>query len=152
MRHSRITAAVIASAVALGALGVAAIAQDAPPVGPASAGPVIGDAEAAAIASNSPTFDETSGERLYMTVCAACHMPDGQGASGAGTYPALAENRRLMAGGYGVYVVMKGMNGMPPLGDMMTDQQVADVVNYVRTHFGNDYADPVGPEDVAALR
>ena len=28
---------------------------------------------------------------------------------------------------------------MPPLGQMMSDQQVADVVNYVRTHFGNSY-------------
>ncbi len=32
---------------------------------------------------------------------------------------------------------------MPPLGGMMSDEQVADVVNYVRTHFGNDYRDRV---------
>ncbi len=28
---------------------------------------------------------------------------------------------------------------MPPVGSMMSDEQVADVVNYVRTHFGNSY-------------
>ena len=30
---------------------------------------------------------------------------------------------------------------MPPIGGMMSDAQVADVVNYVRTHFGNAYPD-----------
>ena len=46
---------------------------------------------------------------------------------------------------------MKGMNGMPPLGEMMTDRQVADVVNYVRSHFGNRYRDAVTPADAQAL-
>ena len=87
-----------------------------------------------------------------MTVCAACHMPDGEVAKGAGFYPALAGNARLRAGTYPAYVVVNGMNGMPPLGEDMTDQQVADVVNYVRTHFGNDYRDAVLPGQVSALR
>ena len=87
-----------------------------------------------------------------MTVCAACHMPDAKGAKGAGSYPALAGNTRLRSGAYPAYVVVKGMNGMPPLGQDMTDEQVADVVNYVRTHFGNDYQDAVLPADVKALR
>ena len=87
-----------------------------------------------------------------MRVCAACHRPDATGAGGAGFYPALAGNKRLGSGAYPVYVVMNGMNGMPPLGETMTDEQVADVVNYVRTHFGNDYRDVVQPADVSALR
>ena len=41
---------------------------------------------------------------------------------------------------------------MPPLGRMMSDEQVADVVNYVRTHFGNSYADALSAGDVAAAR
>ncbi|CAN5379693.1 hypothetical protein BH10PSE13_BH10PSE13_12010 [soil metagenome] len=41
---------------------------------------------------------------------------------------------------------------MPPIGGMMTDQQVADVVNYVRTHFGNKYKDALKAEDVKAIR
>ena len=53
---------------------------------------------------------------------------------------------------YPVYVVTHGMNGMPPVGQMMTDQQVADVVNYVRTNFGNRYRDKVKPEDVKTAR
>ncbi len=35
---------------------------------------------------------------------------------------------------------------------MMSDTQVAEVVNYVRTQFGNRYGDAVAPEDVKAAR
>ena len=133
----------IASCVALtGALTVSAGAQTAP-----SASPVGADADAAATGLIAP-----AGEDIYMRVCAACHMPDAEGATGAGFYPALAGNKRLSSGTYPAYVVMNGLNGMPPLGDMMTDEQVADVVNYVRTHFGNGYPDMVQPSDVTALR
>ena len=41
---------------------------------------------------------------------------------------------------------------MPPLGGMMSDDQVADVVNYVRSHFGNDYRDAVSATVVHAAR
>ena len=74
------------------------------------------------------------------------------GAVGAGHYPALAANPKLEAAGYPLTMVLQGRNGMPPVGTMMTDEQVAMVVNYVRTHFGNAYADAVKPEDVKGLR
>lgn len=51
-----------------------------------------------------------------------------------------------------VYVILHGQKGMPPVGSMMSDDQVAAVVNYVRTNFGNDYKDPVTAEDVAGAR
>jgi mono/diheme cytochrome c family protein len=79
-------------------------------------------------------------------------MPDAMGAAGAGTYPALANNPRLNAKGYPLDVVRKGKNGMPSMADMLTDEQVADVVNYVRSHFGNNYADQVTPAEVTQLR
>jgi mono/diheme cytochrome c family protein len=41
---------------------------------------------------------------------------------------------------------------MPPLGDMLSDEQVAAVVNYVRTHFGNNYSDAATADDVKAVR
>jgi mono/diheme cytochrome c family protein len=41
---------------------------------------------------------------------------------------------------------------MPTLGGMMSDAQVADVINYVRTHFGNSYPDALTAADVAAAR
>jgi mono/diheme cytochrome c family protein len=114
----------------------------------AQSSPVSGDAASAAPVAVSAV----SGEDTYQHLCAACHMPDAMGATGAGTYPALADNPRLIAEGYPLYVVLKGKNGMPSMADMLTDQQVADVINYVRSHFGNSYADQVTPAEVTQLR
>jgi mono/diheme cytochrome c family protein len=114
----------------------------------AQSSPVSGDAASAAPSA----VVAESGEATYQNLCAACHMPQGQGAMGAGNYPALASNPRLIAKGYPLYVVMNGRNGMPPMGDMLDDQQVADVINYTRSHFGNSYTDQVTAADVAQLR
>lgn len=120
---------------------VAAVAQSNP----------AGDADGAFVTG--AKFSEPTGEAMYRRVCAGCHMPKGEGVStGAGFYPALAANPKLEAAGYPVYILLNGMNGMPPVGRMMTDEQVAEVVNYVRTHFGNSYADRVTAEEVKALR
>jgi mono/diheme cytochrome c family protein len=97
-------------------------------------------------------FAEQSGEALYSNICQACHMPDGKGASGGGTYPALAGDQNLAARGYPILVVVNGQRGMPPIGLMMNDDQVAAVVNYVRTHFGNHYQDAATSEEVKSAR
>jgi mono/diheme cytochrome c family protein len=102
--------------------------------------------------SQGDKFTETTGQALYANVCAACHMDQGQGAVGAGKYPALAKNANLEAAGYPIYVIVHGLKGMPPVGQMMSDDQVAAVVNYVRTNFGNNYEDKVSAEDVAGSR
>ena len=108
--------------------------------------------DATPIFSKGENFDEQSGQSLYTEVCQDCHMADGKGAGAAGRYPSLAGNTKLEAAGYPLTMVLQGRNGMPPVGKMMTDAQVAMVVNYVRTHFGNAYTDPVKPEDVMPLR
>ena len=97
-------------------------------------------------------FTEASGEQLFVSVCQGCHMPDGNGATGAGNYPALTEDKNLESSGFPVYVVVRGQRAMPPIGSMMSDDQVAAVVNYVRTHFGNQYRDAVTAEDVRRVR
>jgi mono/diheme cytochrome c family protein len=115
-------------------------------------------AQTAAPGSSEPTlstgfkFAEQSGEALYANVCQACHMPDGKGASGAGTYPSLAGNKTLEAASYPVFVVVNGRRAMPPVGFMMSDDQAAAVVNYVRSHFGNNYRDAVTAADVKGVR
>ena len=114
--------------------------------------PFAAHAQSAAHFSPAFRFTEQSGEQLFANVCQGCHMPDAKGATGAGTYPSLAANRNLEAGGYPVYVVVNGQRAMPPFGMMMSDDQVAAVVNYLRTHFGNDYRDAVTVEDVKAVR
>ena len=121
------------------------------PISPAAAQ----DAAAGAGGSTLSTgfkFSERSGDALYANACQACHMPDGKGATGAGTYPALAGDSNLATGGYPVSIVVNGRHGMPPIGEMMDDDQVAAVVNYVRTHFGNNYRDAVTAADVKAVR
>lgn len=108
----------------------------------------------ASVATLSPTwrFSEQSGEALYANVCQACHMANGEGATGAGRYPALAKNETMAARGYVLHVVLNGQKAMPPFARMMSDDQVATIVNYVRTHFGNDYADAVTAADVKSAR
>lgn len=143
----------LAASVLVAALAASAGAQTAGEAATASAmaGPAAGDADGAFVVG--AKFSEPDGEKMFRRVCAGCHMPDAKGVStGAGFYPALARNPKLAASGYPVYVVTHGMNGMPAVGQMMTDQQVADVVNYVRTNFGNRYRDKVRPEEVKAAR
>lgn len=102
---------------------------------------------------NPARLTQTDGKAIYDALCAACHMPDGRGAAGAGSYPALAGNETLLAADYPVHVVLHGQKAMPPLGEVLDDAQVAAVVNHIRTSFGNDHAeDPATPESVAAAR
>jgi mono/diheme cytochrome c family protein len=97
-------------------------------------------------------FSEHGGADLFRSVCAACHQPDAKGAVGAGAYPSLVADDKLASTGFMLAVLLRGLKGMPPVGDMMNDAQVADVVNYVRTHFGNAYPDAMSAADVAAAR
>ena len=97
-------------------------------------------------------FPQQTGEDLYTHICQGCHMPDAKGAIGAGAYPALASNPRLAAAVYPVTVVLHGQRAMPPFGQTLSDEQIANVLNYVRTHFGNRYRDVITPAAVNARR
>jgi mono/diheme cytochrome c family protein len=97
-------------------------------------------------------FVEMSGEELYVNVCRGCHMVDAMGASGAGSYPSLVANRNLEASGFAIDLVLNGRRAMPRFGEMMSDDQIAAVVNYLRTHFGNSYQDAVTAKDVQGAR
>jgi mono/diheme cytochrome c family protein len=102
--------------------------------------------------ANPARFMAQSGEALYSDVCQGCHMPGGVGAVGAAAYPALARNSKLASAGYSLSLVINGRKGMPPFGQLLTDQQIAAVVNYVRTNFGNDFPDEVTAGDSRASR
>ena len=97
-------------------------------------------------------FVPKNGEVLYRSICQGCHMPDAKGAVGAGKFPALARNEKLEASGYPLFIVLNGLRGMPGFGLYLDDEQVAAVVNYVRTHFGNNYQDNVTAGDVKNAR
>jgi mono/diheme cytochrome c family protein len=89
-----------------------------------------------------------SGADIYTHICQGCHMAQGQGAVGAGHYPKLAGDPALVSWQYVALTVLNGKNGMPAFGlpnrqmletrsAHLSDAQVAAVVNYVRSHFGN---------------
>jgi len=123
--------------------------------------PVLGnDADGAALAG----LAADSGAATYAHICQGCHMPRGQGAVGAGRYPALAGNPALVSWQYVALTVLNGKNGMPAFGRQnkqgtspaflsvyLSDAQVAAVVNYVRTHFGNHWRSTATADQVAAL-
>ena len=101
--------------------------------------------------SEGANFEEVTGEALYHAICQGCHMPNAQGAKGAGAYPALAQNPKLAAAPYVIYMVSNGMGGMPPLKQYLSDEQIAEVVNYTRSHFGNHFTDAVSADDVKTI-
>jgi mono/diheme cytochrome c family protein len=103
-----------------------------------------------------------SGADIYTHICQGCHMAQGQGAVGAGHYPQLAGDSALVSWQYAALTVLNGKNGMPAFGlpnsqvletrsAHLSDAQVAAVVNYVRSHFGNKHKGIVTADQVAAL-
>jgi mono/diheme cytochrome c family protein len=97
-------------------------------------------------------YEQQTGADLYHSICQGCHMPDARGAVGAGAYPSLARNTHLAAAIYPVAVVINGRKAMPAFGDALSDAQIASVVNYIRTNFGNHYSATVTAASVKSAR
>jgi mono/diheme cytochrome c family protein len=102
------------------------------------------------------------GSLLYLDNCAACHRPDGLGYERV--FPRLAGNPVVMAPEAIslATIVLEGSRTprtsatpaqftMPSFAWRLNDQEVADVVNFIRSSWGNHGA-PITPEDVAKLR
>jgi len=104
------------------------------------------------------------GKIVYDALCLNCHQPEGKGLPGV--YPSIAESdwvkgdpARL------IKIVLHGLTGtvkvngsefkqltpipMPPMG--LDDQQMADVLSYVRANFGNK-AEALTPTQVKQVR
>ncbi|WP_310539914.1 cytochrome c [Phenylobacterium sp.] len=92
-----------------------------------------------------------TGEEVYRMVCQTCQMADGKGAVGAGAFPALTSNPKMKMAAYPIVMVTKGRGGMPGFTDLLSPEQTAAVITYVRTNFGNAYPEPVTAEDVKRL-
>ncbi|MAS12620.1 MAG: hypothetical protein CMH69_04900 [Nitratireductor sp.] len=105
--------------------------------------------EEAAFFGDREKITVTGGENIYKAICQGCHMPDGKGASGAGRYPSLAENKNLEHPEYAIFVIKSGQKAMPAMENLLSDQQIADVVAYIRTNFGNDYSGEVSVDQIA---
>ena len=111
-----------------------------------------------------PKFDLKSsvsrGKELYVAYCLSCHLEQGEGIEGV--YPPLAKSDYLMADkNRSIQQVLKGISGeikvkgktynMEMIGLDLTDDQVSDVLNYVRNSFGNK-GEAVTPENVKAIK
>lgn len=102
------------------------------------------------------------GKAVYMQTCFVCHQPEGQGLPGQ--IPPLAKSdflatlskedyiKGVLVGRTGEIVVNgKTYNGtMIPI-NYLTDEQVANVLTYVRNSFGNS-GDPITPDEVTRVR
>ena len=90
------------------------------------------------------------GATVYNTICTACHLPQGQGQEGLA--PPLAGSEWVGAPeGQLIRIVLQGVGGkmevagktysldMPGLGAAMSDEQVAQVLSYIRRSFGHEH-------------
>jgi len=95
---------------------------------------------------------------LYVDHCAGCHQAKGRGIPGV--FPPLAGNGVVLAPEPAniLKVVLGGVPArggympMPAFAGQLTDPQIADIANYVRSSWGNAAPANVTPQAVAALR
>jgi mono/diheme cytochrome c family protein len=116
------------------------------------------------VASTSLPVDKATmerGKKVYTKYCVACHQVDGSGVPGLNpplekTPHVLGTKTRL------IRIVLKGMNTHEEIDgetysnimaphNHLTDQQIADVLTYVRNSFGNK-AIVITPGDVKYVR
>ena len=116
---------------------------------------------AAVLAQSADKASIERGKTVYESTCLACHQADGSGVPNLNpplikTKWTLGEKNQL------INVVLKGLdeeievdgetyhNVMPPI-SYLSDQEIADVLTYVRNSFGNK-ASAIKEADVKALR
>ena len=94
----------------------------------------------------------TEGERVYNTVCAACHMPNGEGLPGV--FPAI-KGSAIATGDIPAHIdiVLNGKTGtaMQAFGKQLSLKEIAAVLTYQRNAWGNDTGDVIQPKDVNAV-
>ena len=90
------------------------------------------------------------GKALFARNCAACHQATGKGIPGA--FPALAGNGFVQGeAGQVAAVLLKGRGGMPDFSPTLSDADIAEVLSFVRSAWGNQAA-ALDAQEVAALR
>jgi cytochrome c oxidase cbb3-type subunit 2 len=119
-------------------------------------------APAAGPAPASGNYDAAKGKALYIANCAACHQAGGEGLPGA--FPSLKNDAVVNDADpkMHIHVVLYGLEGsrvrgvaysspMPAFGKALSDTDVANIINYERSSWGNQ-AEPVTAAQVAAER
>jgi mono/diheme cytochrome c family protein len=94
------------------------------------------------------------GQEIYTGLCQACHQPDGRGQERLAP-PLVGSVLALAPAPVTVRILLNGKEGkiglMPPLGSVLTDEQIADVLTYVRRAWGQA-GTPVDPATVKTTR
>lgn len=125
--------------------------------------PVWVDPDAAKAAAAGGADAGGPGKAVYGRICAACHLGNGKGVP-ANNIPPLAGSA-LATGDAGapIKIVLHGLRGpierngvqingqMAAWKDQLSDQEIADVLTYVRSAFGNG-AGAITPDDVKSVR
>ncbi|MEO0652086.1 MAG: cytochrome c, partial [Planctomycetota bacterium] len=118
---------------------------------------------ALAAEASQPSLDRfLAGREHYVTNCSACHQEHGRGIPGA--YPPLAGSSWVLGDPQRpIRIALHGLQGeidldgvrytgaMAPLGPLLDDQQLADLLTYARNAWGNQ-ADAVAADQVASVR
>ncbi len=118
---------------------------------------------AVSFSSDQPGFKESyqRGKAVYKKVCVTCHQPDGDGVPRM--IPPLSKTRYILGPKEKlVHILVKGLNeevevngdfyNTPmPAQPQLTNQEIADVLTFVRNSFGNKAA-PVTVTEVIAIR
>ncbi|GAA5494632.1 hypothetical protein Rhal01_00795 [Rubritalea halochordaticola] len=103
------------------------------------------------------------GGSIYATRCASCHTPGGTG-DGA-NFPPLAGSEWVnTSGAVPSLVILHGLAGqievagktyngnMPPMGDGLTDFELAALLYFIQNSWGNEVGKIYGPEQIAEIR
>ena len=100
------------------------------------------------------------GKWVYKDFCVRCHLPDGAGVSGV--YPPLAKSNWLKEKVYeSILSIKNGLEGeivvngeiynnvMPKQG--LSDEEIADVMNYIMNSWGNTQKEMVTKQKIKNL-
>lgn len=129
---------------------------------PMNAQPTADQQAAADSAAASAAQKNVNGATVYANNCTSCHQNNGQGVPGV--FPPMAGDPVVTADDPTdhIRIVLYGLQGktiegteyqgiMQPFGDLLSDEEVAAVINHERTSWGNN-APTVTAQDVAKVR
>ena len=113
--------------------------------------------------AGAPSAASAAGAKVFAANCSSCHGASGQGVPGA--FPPLANNPVVTGDPHVVIgIVLNGLHGpitigsqtyngqMPPWKGTLSNNDVADVITYIRTSLGNNHASAVTPAQVSTYK
>ena len=119
-------------------------------------------AVATATAGSSNGAAASDGAKVFQTNCSSCHQASGQGMSG--TFPPLAGNPVVIGNPTTViHIIKDGLTGqisvkgatyngqMPAWGQTLSSNDIAAVITYIRSSWGNS-ASAITPAQVSAAK